>query len=111
MERLRIVHDEEQEGFATIYDNYRLNGEFVVENLVEPERVDKVCVEYNQFLTDADAYFIRTNCPRGMVGYDRKIMDIQPDNDFDTYNARYKKYERYSFKWTDPHGLYGSAGA
>jgi len=68
-------------------------------------------VKVNHYLDDPDAWFIRTNCPRGMIGYDRKIMDIEQDNDFDTYNARFKKYERYSFGWTDPRGIYGSPGA
>lgn len=65
----------------------------------------------NHYLTDTDAWFIRTNAPRGMIHYTRKAIEFTKDNDFDTENAKAKAYERYSFGWTDPRGLYGSAGA
>lgn len=68
-------------------------------------------IKMNHYFTDTDQWFIRTNCPSGMIGFDRKIEDFAQDNDFDTSNAKAKKYERYSFGWTDPRGLYGSEGA
>lgn len=68
-------------------------------------------IKVNNFLTDTNAWFIRTNCPDGMVHYQRDPMEIKVDNDFDTDNAKYKARERYSFAWLDPRGLYGSAGA
>jgi hypothetical protein len=67
-------------------------------------------IKVNHYFTDADAYFMRTNCPDGMKGYQRDSFDLHRDNDFDTDNAKAKTYDRYVFKWTDPHGLYGSAG-
>ena len=33
------------------------------------------------------------------------------DGDFDTGNVRYKSRERYSFGWSDPLGIFGSAGS
>lgn len=68
-------------------------------------------IKMNHYLTDADAWFIRTGCPSGLTCFDRKIEDFEQDNDFDTSNAKAKKYERYSFGWTDWRDLYGSAGA
>jgi hypothetical protein len=68
-------------------------------------------IKMNHYLSDADAWFIRTNCPSGMQCFDREILPFSQDNDFDTSNAKSKKYERYSFGWTDPRGLYGSEGA
>jgi hypothetical protein len=68
-------------------------------------------IKVNHYLTDADAYFVRTNAPRGMVGYDRAKDELKKDNDFNTDNALAKAYERYSFGATDPRGLYGSPGA
>ena len=32
------------------------------------------------------------------------------DNDFDTENAKFKATARYSFGWSDPRAIYGSAG-
>jgi len=68
-------------------------------------------IKMNHYLNDPDAYFIRTGCPAGMTCFDREIQDFTMDNDFDTMNAKAKKYERYEFGWTDPRDLYGSAGA
>jgi hypothetical protein len=65
----------------------------------------------NHYLTDADAWFIRTNAPRGMLYFQRRAYEFVQDNDFDTENAKAKATERYSCGWTDPRGLYGSAGA
>jgi hypothetical protein len=36
---------------------------------------------------------------------------VVSNNGFDTGNVRYKSRERYSFGWSDPLGMYGSAGA
>ena len=65
----------------------------------------------NHFLLDPDAWFIRTNVPDGMKYFERRAIEFEEDNDFDTENAKYKATERYSFGWTDPRGLFGSAGA
>ena len=68
-------------------------------------------IKVNHYLTDSDAWFVRTNAPRGMIHYTRTMKELEQDNDFDTGNAKAKMYQRYAFGWTDPRGLYGSAGA
>jgi hypothetical protein len=68
-------------------------------------------VKVNHYLSDTDAFFIRTNCPEGMVAYQREGLEFSQDNDFDTDNAKAKSYERYSFTIGDWRGLYGSPGA
>ena len=68
-------------------------------------------VTVNHFLTDPDAWFIRTNVPHGMKYFERRADQFDMDNDWDTENAKFKATARYSFGWTDPRGLYGSAGA
>lgn len=65
----------------------------------------------NHYLTDADAWFIRTNVSDGLKLFQRDDMEFGVDNDFDTENAKYKARERYAVGWTDPRALYGSAGA
>jgi len=71
--------------------------------------IPKVVV--NHYLTDTDAWFIRTNVPHGMKYFERRADQFDMDNDWDTENAKFKATARYSFGWTDPRGLYGSAGA
>lgn len=65
----------------------------------------------NHYLTDTDAWFIRTNVKDGMKYFERRGDEFNMDNDFDTENAKFKATARYSFGWTDPRALYGSAGA
>ena len=65
----------------------------------------------NHFLTDTDAWFLTTDVPNGLKHFVRSPMANSMDGDFDTGNVRYKARERYSFGWSDPLGMYGSAGA
>jgi len=65
----------------------------------------------NHYLTDPDAWFIRTNVPNGMKYFSRREDEFGMDNDFDTENAKFKASFRASWGWTDPKGLYGSQGA
>lgn len=65
----------------------------------------------NHYLTDADAWFIKTNCPSGLTHFERAKLEFTKDKDFDSDNAKAKAYERYSFGWTDWRGVYGSQGA
>ncbi len=65
----------------------------------------------NHYLTDTDAWFIRTNVPHGMKYFERRADSFDMDNDFDTENAKFKASGRYSFGATDWRGIYGSAGA
>jgi len=65
----------------------------------------------NNFLTDPDAYFIKTDAPNGMKMFTRVSMKTGFEGDFDTGNVRYKARERYSFGFSDPRGMFGSPGA
>lgn len=68
-------------------------------------------VKVNNYLTDADAWFIKTNAPRGLISMDRVPRQFSKDLDFDTDNEKFKMYERYIPGHTDWRGLYGSQGA
>jgi hypothetical protein len=65
----------------------------------------------NNFLTDADAWFLTTDVPNGLKHFVRSPLATSMDGDFDTGNVRYKARERYSFGWSDPLGVFGSPGA
>lgn len=68
-------------------------------------------VVVNHYLTDADAWFIRTNVANGLKLFERDPDSFGSDNDFDTENAKFKARARYSVGWTDPRAIYGSPGA
>lgn len=65
----------------------------------------------NHFLTDSDAWFIKTDAPNGMKHFVRSPLKTALEGDFETGNVRYKARERYSFGWSDPRAIYGSPGA
>ena len=63
------------------------------------------------FLTDTDAWFIKTDVPNGLTLFNRRASALQKDSDFDTGNYKHKATERYSVGWSDWRGVYGSQGA
>jgi len=68
-----------------------------------------VCM--NHYLTDADAWFLKTDCMEGMKYFNRRAPEFKNDSDFDTENAKFKGSVRFSVGWTDPRGVFGSPGA
>jgi hypothetical protein len=64
----------------------------------------------NHYLTDPDAWFIKTDAPNGMKMFERVAFKTGFEGDFDTGNVRYKARERYSFGYSDPRGIFGSPG-
>tara|TARA_R110000744_G_scaffold44267_1_gene98850 strand:- start:269 stop:1177 length:909 start_codon:yes stop_codon:yes gene_type:complete len=65
----------------------------------------------NHYLTDSDAWFLRTDAPNGLKHFVRTAVSSGMEGDFETGNVRYKARERYSFGWSDWRGIYGSPGA
>ena len=65
----------------------------------------------NNFLTDTDAWFIKTDVPNGMKHFERAPLSTKMEGDFDTGNVRYKARERYVFGVSDPRGIFSSPGA
>lgn len=65
----------------------------------------------NHYLTDADAWYIKTDCQDGMKLFQRRDRELTNDTDFNSENMKFKITERYVFGWTDPRGMFGSPGA
>ena len=68
-------------------------------------------VHVNHYLTDTDAWFIKTNAKNGLKYFERRGDEFGMDNDWDTENAKFKASFRSSWGWTDPRGAYASQGA
>ncbi|MBF0399957.1 MAG: Mu-like prophage major head subunit gpT family protein [Magnetococcales bacterium] len=68
-------------------------------------------VKVNHYLTDPDAWFLRTNAPNGMTMFQRSNLVFTQDNDFNTENQKAKAMERYSVGCTDWRNIFGSSGA
>jgi hypothetical protein len=65
----------------------------------------------NHYLTDTDAFFIKTDVPNGLKHFVRAPMKTAMEGDFTTGHVRYKARERYSFGFSDWRGIFGSPGA
>lgn len=65
----------------------------------------------NQYFTDDDSWFVRTNVPNGTKHFVRRALAYNDDVDFSTGNILYKVSERYAFGWSDWRGWYGALGA
>jgi hypothetical protein len=65
----------------------------------------------NYFLTDPNAWFLKTDVPNGMKHFVRVSQETKSDGDFDTGNIRWKARERYSFGVSDALGIFGSPGS
>jgi len=64
----------------------------------------------NHYLTDTDAWFVKSDVQNGLMWFDRIAVELSNDNDFDTMNAKAKAYMRFTAGWTDWRGLWGSPG-
>jgi hypothetical protein len=64
-----------------------------------------------RYLTDTDAWFIKTDVSDGLKLFNRRAVAFEKDGDFDTGNYKHKATERYALGWTDPRGIVGSQGA
>ena len=68
-------------------------------------------VKVNHYLTDTDAWFLRTNLPTAGLRYIERWPDrFEMDNDWDTDNAKFKSVGRYGFGISDKRAIYGSSG-
>ena len=65
----------------------------------------------NHFLTDTDAFFIKTDAPNGFKLFQRTPIRTAMEGDFDTGNMRFKARERYNFGVSDWRGVFGTPGA
>lgn len=93
---------------GSVYQTGTANNDI---NVIKAMNALPMGVKINHYFTDADAWFVRTNVQNGLKYYEREGISFTQDNDFDTMNAKAKGYERYSFGWTDPRAVFGSAGA
>ena len=61
-------------------------------------------------ITSPTAWWVQTDAPEGLKLMMRRGLEKSMEGDFETDSMRYKATERYVFGWTDPRGLFGTAG-
>lgn len=65
----------------------------------------------NPFLTDGDAWFVKTTVENGVIFVRRRNAEIARDNDWDTQNLKIGSTARFTVTQVDPRGWWGSSGA
>jgi len=61
-------------------------------------------------ITSTTAWWIQTDAPEGLKLLMRRPLEKSMEGDFETDSMRYKATERYTVGWTDPRGIFGTAG-
>lgn len=77
-------------------------------NALKNVRMD---ISVNHYLTDADAWFIKTDVPDGLIYQNRENPMFENDTDFNSKNLLFTVYSRYAFDAADVRGIFGSPGA
>ena len=62
------------------------------------------------FLTDPDAWFIKTDVPNGLRSYKRRAAKMERDNEFETQNLKFLVSARWIQGATDARGAFASPG-
>jgi hypothetical protein len=65
----------------------------------------------NQFLSDTNSWFLKTDAPDGFKHFVREPFETDMQTDFDTWSLKTHGIERYSFGVTNWRAAYGSDGS
>lgn len=63
------------------------------------------------YITDADSWFLITDCEEGLIFQRRTQAEINKDGEFTTLNMRFSTFTRFGVGVVNPRCAYGSAGA
>lgn len=61
-------------------------------------------------ITSTTAWWVQTDVSEGLKLAKRRGLEKSMEGDFETDSMRYKSTERYALGWTDPRGIFGTAG-
>lgn len=86
------------------------NANNAINAIKETGQFPQGCVGLH-YMDDADAWFIKTDCPDGMKYFERRPVKFAIDNEFDTGAAKFKADYRCCPGWTDAHSILGSQPA
>lgn len=68
-------------------------------------------VVVDKYLSSANAWYVQTDVPNGLVSMWRRQVELEKDNDFDTENAKAKATMRFSCGAGDWRNVYGNPSA
>lgn len=108
--RLIIPRDLQFEAERILKSPYRAGGADNDINVLNAQgTIPEVLVW--QYLTSTTAWFIQTNAPAGLITMNRKPITLRDESDFETLNAKYKAYMRFSAGYANAQAIFGTTGA
>ena len=113
MARCLVVHPSEYFNACRILDSVLQNDTANnATNAIRAKGLIPDGVKVNHYLTDPNAWFLRTDCPGPtMIYQERMKLKFDKDNDFNTKNALASSVERYTFGVGEWRGIFASPGA
>lgn len=85
---------------------------YVGTNEINPLMKDGLEFIVGHYLTDSDAWFLFADkSDHGFTFFQREAMQFQNGDDFDTGDAKYKAFQRFSVGVNEWRGSYGTVGA
>jgi len=108
--RLIIPRDEQFNAARILHSPYQAGGANNDINVLSAQGTIPEILIW-QYLTSATAWFIQTDAPAGLITMNREPISLRDDNDFETRNAKYKAYMRFSAGWANAQAVFGSTGA
>lgn len=108
--RLIIPRDLQFEAARILQSPYRAGGADNDINVLKAQGVIPEILVW-QYLTSTTAWFVQTDAQNGLLTMNRKPVTLREDNDFDTLNAKYKAYMRFSAGYANPQAVFATDGA
>jgi hypothetical protein len=106
-----IIHRNEQFNAARIlHSPYHAGGANNDINVLKAQGIIPEILVW-QYLTSAGMWFVQTDAPAGLITMEREAVELREDNDFETRNAKYKAYMRFSAGWANAQAIFGTTGA
>jgi len=108
VQRLIIPNELRWEAKRILESDLQSNVDLNAKNVLKSESLG---VAVNHYLTDADAWFLKTDVPDGMIFQNRDAAEFENDTEFNSKNMLFTGYQRYAFDAADVRGIFGSAPA
>lgn len=108
-QKLIVPVDEYLNAMKIMQTEYEVGTDTNTVNVIKSRFPAGVAV--NHYLTDTNAWFIKTDVPNGMKLYERVKDTFSMDDDFDTDNAKFKARMRFSVGCSDKKQIFGTPGA
>ena len=108
-QKLIVPVDEALNAMKIMGTEYEVGTDTNTINVIKSKFPGGVVV--NHYLTDTNAWFIKTDVPNGLKLFERVKDTFSMDDDFDTDNAKFKARMRFSVGCSDKRGIFGTPGA